>query len=186
MVVVNDWRGTGGTPTRRCPITHAADKTGATVFGHRVKDAMQNGVVQFDASGRAFRIEEKPALARSTYAVTDLCFFDASACDSAAGLRPSSRGALEIADVNIASFGQDTLTVEILGCGVTWLDTGSHQSLLQTSQTFVMVEQRQGPRGDLSGGSHVAHRLDRLGAGGAARRTADEDRGRAIRARHAD
>jgi glucose-1-phosphate thymidylyltransferase len=117
---------------------------GATVFGYRVRDATQYGVVEFDASGRAIGIEEKPKVPRSNYAVTGLYFYDQRVCDIAAGIRPSARGELEITDVNRAYLELGALNVEILGRGTAWLDTGSHESLLQAGQFIETIEQRQG------------------------------------------
>ena len=117
---------------------------GATVFGYRVSDATQYGVVEFDASGRAIGIEEKPKVPRSNYAVTGLYFYDQRVCDIAANIAPSARGELEITDVNRAYLEQGLLNVEILGRGTAWLDTGSHESLLQAGQFIETIEQRQG------------------------------------------
>ena len=117
---------------------------GATVFGYRVSDATQYGVVEFDASGRAIGIEEKPKIPRSNYAVTGLYFYDRTVCDIAAGIKPSARGELEITDVNRAYLQQGNLSVEMLGRGTAWLDTGSHESLLQAGQFIETIEQRQG------------------------------------------
>jgi glucose-1-phosphate thymidylyltransferase len=126
-------------------LKRASQRThGATVFGYRVSDPTAYGVVEFDASGRAIGIEEKPAVPRSNHAVTGLYFYDATVCDIAASIRPSARGELEITDVNRAYLDRGALTVELLGRGTAWLDTGSHESLLQAGQFIETIEQRQG------------------------------------------
>ena len=117
---------------------------GATIFGYRVSDARQYGVVEFDDAGRAVGIEEKPVVPRSNYAVTGLYFYDSQVCDIAASIRPSARGELEITDVNRRYLELGTLNVELLGRGTAWLDTGSHESLLQAGQFIETIEQRQG------------------------------------------
>jgi glucose-1-phosphate thymidylyltransferase len=117
---------------------------GATVFGYRVSDPTVYGVVEFDAHGRAIGIEEKPSKPRSNYAVTGLYFYDRDVCDIATSIAPSARGELEITDVNRTYLERGTLNVEILGRGTAWLDTGSHESLLQASQFIETIEQRQG------------------------------------------
>ncbi len=122
----------------------SARTSGATVFGYRVSDATQYGVVEFDGAGRAIGIEEKPAQPRSNYAVTGVYFYDDTVCDIAASIRPSARGELEITDVNRTYLERGTLNVEILGRGTAWLDTGSHESLLQAGQFIETIEQRQG------------------------------------------
>jgi len=116
---------------------------GATVFAYRVRDPQRYGVVEFDASGKAIGLEEKPPKPRSPYAVTGLYFYDNRVLDVAARLKPSPRGELEITDVNRAYLAWGDLHVEILGRGMAWLDTGTHESLLQASTFIQAIEQRQ-------------------------------------------
>jgi glucose-1-phosphate thymidylyltransferase len=117
---------------------------GATVFGYRVRDPQRYGVVELDASGRAVGLVEKPTQPRSPYAVTGLYFYDNRVLDIAASLAPSARGELEITDVNLAYLERGELHVEVLGRGMAWLDTGTHESLLQASTFIQAIEQRQG------------------------------------------
>ncbi len=118
--------------------------SGATVFGYWVRDPERYGVVEFDAEGRAVRLEEKPAQPRSSYAVTGLYFYDNRVLDVAANLKPSPRGELEITDVNIDYLRQGALHVEKLGRGIAWLDTGTHEALLQAANFIQAIEERQG------------------------------------------
>lgn len=122
----------------------AARKKGATVFGYWVKDPQRYGVVSFDDGGRAISIEEKPAKPQSNYAVTGLYFYDNQVLDIAAGLKPSARGELEITDVNATYLARDDLHVEKLGRGIAWLDTGTHESLMQASSFIETIQERQG------------------------------------------
>lgn len=119
-------------------------KEGATVFGYRVKDPQRYGVVDFDESGMAINIEEKPEKPKSNFAVTGLYFYDNQVIDIAAGLKPSPRGELEITDVNTAYLKMGKLHVEKFGRGIAWLDTGTHKSLMQASNYIETIENRQG------------------------------------------
>ena len=124
--------------------TGASLTTGARVFGYAVRDPERYGVVAFDAQGRASSIEEKPAKPRSKWAVTGLYFYDNSVVDIARDLKPSPRGELEITDVNAAYLARGTLTVERLGRGYCWFDTGTHDSLLEAASFVHSVQSRQG------------------------------------------
>jgi len=117
---------------------------GATVFGYRVSDPQRYGVVEFDAEGRAVGLEEKPAKPRSSYAVTGLYFYDSRVVEMARRLKPSKRGELEITDLNLLYLAEGSLFVEKLGRGIAWLDTGTHESLLQAANFIQAIEERQG------------------------------------------
>ena len=122
----------------------ARRERGATVFAYRVRDPERYGVVELDAAGRPVALEEKPARPRSPWAVTGLYFYDNRVLEIAAGLRPSPRGELEITDVNRAYLEAGALHVDRLGRGIAWLDTGTHESLLQAAEFIAAVEARQG------------------------------------------
>jgi glucose-1-phosphate thymidylyltransferase len=122
----------------------AARTTGATVFGYWVRDPERYGVVEFDAEGHAVSLEEKPAHPRSSYAVTGLYFYDNRVVDIASRLRPSGRGELEITDVNRVYLDMGELHVEKVGRGIAWLDTGTHEALLQAANFIHAIEERQG------------------------------------------
>jgi glucose-1-phosphate thymidylyltransferase len=122
----------------------AALAEGATIFGYHVKDPERYGVMEFDAQSRVISLEEKPPKPKSSYAVVGLYFYDRQITDIAAEIKPSPRGELEITDVNNVYLRQNALRAELLGRGTAWLDTGTHESLLQASNFIEAIEQRQG------------------------------------------
>ena len=123
-----------------------AREHGATVFGYRVRDPERYGVAEFDASGKVVGLEEKPAQPKSNYVVTGLYFYDARVCDFAENLKPSPRGELEITDLNRCYLDDGSLQLEKMGRGYAWLDTGTHESLVEASTYIETIEKRQGLR----------------------------------------
>ncbi len=124
--------------------TAANRSSGATIFGYYVKDPERYGVMEFDAQGNVISLEEKPANPKSDYAVVGLYFYDNQITDIAAAIKPSPRGELEITDVNKAYLEKGQLHADLFGRGIAWLDTGTHESLLQASNFVEAIEQRQG------------------------------------------
>jgi len=140
----------------------AARETGATVFAYPVTNPERYGVVTFDAAGRAVSLDEKPKQPQSRYAVTGLYFYDGTAPDLAKRLRPSKRGELEITDVNRGYLTRGALSIEVMDRGMTWLDMGTHESLLETSMFIAAVEKRQGLK--ICSPEETAYRLGWIGA----------------------
>jgi glucose-1-phosphate thymidylyltransferase len=136
--------------------------SGATVFAYPVTNPERYGVVTFDAAGRAVSIDEKPREPKSRYAVTGLYFYDGTAPEIAKGLRPSQRGELEITDLNRAYLAQGTLNVEVMDRGMTWLDMGTHESLLEAAMFIEAVEKRQGLK--ICSPEETAYRMRFIGA----------------------
>ncbi|OGS36777.1 MAG: glucose-1-phosphate thymidylyltransferase [Elusimicrobia bacterium RIFOXYD12_FULL_66_9] len=136
----NIFYGQGLTPSLQ---SAAAREKGATVFAYQVRDPQRYGVVEFDAAGKAKSLEEKPSQPKSNHAVTGLYFYDNAVLDIAAKLKPSPRGELEITDVNKVYLREENLHVERMGRGIAWLDTGTHEALLQASNFIQVIEERQ-------------------------------------------
>jgi len=140
----NIFYGHGLTELLAKAVTDVSSRGGATIFGYYVKDPQRYGIVEFDGGGAVLSIEEKPAAPRSHYAVTGLYFFDNDVVGIAKGIMPSQRGELEITDVNNAYLKRGKLRVELMGRGYAWLDTGTHESLLEAGDFIATIERRQG------------------------------------------
>ncbi len=156
----NIFYGLGFPGTLQNTVRRIEENGGATVFGYKVKDPERFGVVEFDKTGKAISLEEKPLNPKSDYAVTGLYFYDNKVVEYAKSLKPSPRGELEITDLNKIYLEKDMLTVEKLGRGFAWLDTGTHQSIIQASQYVQTIEENQGIK--IACVEEVAYRMNLL------------------------